>query len=53
MEGEPQVGMELSLQLPDNQNIPIIITEVTPDSVTFDANHPLAGRKLIFDIKRV
>jgi peptidylprolyl isomerase len=53
MEGEPHVGMELNLQLPDNQNIPIIITEVTPDSVTFDANHPLAGRKLIFDIKRV
>ena len=53
MQGEPQVGMELSLQLPDGQNIPIIITEVTPDAVTFDANHPLAGRKLIFDIKRV
>jgi FKBP-type peptidyl-prolyl cis-trans isomerase 2 len=53
MEGEPQVGMELRLQLPDGQDIPIIITEVTPDSVTFDANHPLAGRTLIFDIKRV
>lgn len=53
MEGEPQVGMELALDLPDGQQIPIIITEVTPDTVTFDANHPLAGRKLIFDIKRV
>lgn len=53
LEGEPQVGMELALQLPDGQQIPVAITEVTDESVTFDANHPLAGRKLIFDIKRV
>lgn len=53
LEGEPQVGMELALQLPDGQQIPVVITEVTDESVTFDANHPLAGRKLIFDIKRV
>ncbi|HEX8492454.1 MAG TPA: peptidylprolyl isomerase [Pyrinomonadaceae bacterium] len=53
LEGEPQVGMELALQLPDGQQIPVVITEVTDESITFDANHPLAGRKLIFDIKRV
>ncbi|MBD0326535.1 MAG: peptidylprolyl isomerase [Pyrinomonadaceae bacterium] len=50
---EPEVGMEVALQLPDGQQIPVRITEVTDESVTFDANHPLAGRKLIFDIKRV
>jgi peptidylprolyl isomerase len=53
LESEPQVGMELALQLPDGQQIPVVITEVTDESVTFDANHPLAGQKLIFDIKRV
>ena len=53
LDGEPQVGMELALQLPDGQQIPVVITEVTAESITFDANHPLAGRKLIFDIKRV
>ena len=52
-EGEPQVGMELALQLPDGQQIPVRITEVTDESVTFDANHPLAGQTLIFDIERV
>ena len=53
LEGDVQVGMELALQLPDGQQIPVVITEVTDESVTFDANHPLAGQKLIFDIKRV
>lgn len=50
---EPEVGMELALKLPDGQQIPVVITEITEDTVTFDANHPLAGEKLIFDIKRV
>ncbi|HEX7999617.1 MAG TPA: peptidylprolyl isomerase [Pyrinomonadaceae bacterium] len=53
LDGEPEVGMELALQLPDGQQIPVRITEVTDDTITFDANHPLAGEKLIFEIKRV
>ena len=50
---EPEVGMQLGLQLPDGNEIPVTITEVTPDSITLDANHPLAGRKLIFDVELV
>jgi peptidylprolyl isomerase len=50
---EPQVGMNLVLQLPGDNEIPVAITEVTPDSITLDANHPLAGEKLIFNVKRV
>jgi peptidylprolyl isomerase len=53
LESEPEVGMGLALQLPEGQQIPVVITEVTEESVTFDANHPLAGQKLIFDIERV
>jgi peptidylprolyl isomerase len=50
---EPQPGSNLVLQLPDGNEIPIAITEVTDDSITLDANHPLAGENLIFDIEVV
>ena len=50
---EPEVGMDLAAQTPDGQEIHVTVTEVTADSITLDANHPLAGRKLIFDVERV
>jgi peptidylprolyl isomerase len=53
LETEPQPGTNLVLQLPDGNEIPVAITEVTADSITLDANHPLAGQKLIFDIELV
>ena len=53
LDEEPRVGMNLVMQLPDEQQIPVAVTEVTEDSITLDANHPLAGEKLIFDIERV
>lgn len=53
LDREPEVGMRLGLQLPDGNEIPVTITEVTPDFITIDANHPLAGQKLIFDLKLI
>lgn len=53
LDTEPHVGMNLVMQLPDGNQIPVAVTEVTEDSITLDANHPLAGEKLIFDIERV
>ena len=50
---EPSVGMELELRGPDGESIAITISEVTDETVTLDANHPLAGQTLIFDIERV
>ncbi|HJR06845.1 MAG TPA: peptidylprolyl isomerase [Pyrinomonadaceae bacterium] len=50
---EPQVGMALAMQIEPGQQIPVTITEVTDTHVTLDANHPLAGEKLIFDIELV
>jgi peptidylprolyl isomerase len=53
LDTEPQTGMNLVMQLPDGNQIPVAVTEVTDDSITLDANHPLAGQKLIFDVERV
>lgn len=53
LDTEPEVGMRLGLQLPDGNEIPVTITEVTPEFITIDANHPLAGEKLIFDLKLI
>lgn len=53
LETEPSVGMNVILQLPDGNEIPVAITEVTDEHVTLDANHPLAGHKLIFDIELI
>ena len=50
---QPEVGMNLIMHIADNQEIPVTITEVTDTHVTLDANHPLAGEKLIFDVERV
>ena len=50
---QPEVGMNLIMHVADGQEIPITITEVTDTHVTLDANHPLAGEKLIFEVERV
>ena len=45
-----QVGETLQGNTP-NGPIIVKVVEVTDDSVTLDANHPLAGKKLIFDLE--
>jgi len=47
----PEVGMRLEVTQEDGQEFPVVVTEVTDSHVTLDANHPLAGRNLIFDIQ--
>lgn len=50
---KPEVGMEL--QMGDNSGniFPVVITQVSEESIVLDANHPLAGKELIFDIELV
>jgi len=52
-EVDPEVGQQLQLRLENGQTVPVLITALGEDTVTIDANHPLAGRKLIFDIEVV
>ncbi len=49
----PEVGLQLELVQSDNQPIIVTILKVSDESVTLDANHPLAGKDLTFDIQLV
>lgn len=49
----PQIGKMLEVQQSDGQRIPVEITNISEEEVTLDANYPLAGKDLVFDIKLV
>ena len=51
MEIEP--GIPLMMSDGGGQNFQVIVAEVKEESVVLDANHPLAGEDLIFDIELV
>lgn len=50
---KPEVGMEL--QMGDNAGnvFPVVIMEVSGEMVVLDANHPLAGQDLTFELELV
>jgi FKBP-type peptidyl-prolyl cis-trans isomerase SlpA len=50
---KPEVGMQLVSQAPDGQQIPLVVTEVNADTIKVDANSPLAGKDLVFDLELV
>lgn len=50
---EPEVGLQLQAQSPGGGPMLLTITEVADDKVTVDANHPLAGKDLTFDVELV
>lgn len=47
----PKVGQQLQIRQGDGEPIVVMVTDVTESSVTLDANHPLAGKDLTFDIQ--
>ena len=48
---EPAVNQRLQVRQDDGQMFAVTVTDITGDKVTLDANHPLAGKDLIFDIQ--
>ncbi|MDB5251111.1 MAG: peptidylprolyl isomerase [Flaviaesturariibacter sp.] len=49
----PEVGMQLMMNNGQGQSFPVNIVDVKEDTVLLDANHPLAGQDLIFDLELV
>ena len=48
---KPEVGMSLVMGTPQGRQMQALITEVTPEYIILDLNHPLAGKALTFQIK--
>jgi peptidylprolyl isomerase len=47
----PQVGQQLQVKQGDGEVLIVLVTGLTGDKVTLDANHPLAGKDLTFEIE--
>lgn len=50
---EPQVNKQVQVSREDGQTFAATITDVSEPTVTLDANHPLAGKDLTFDLQLV
>jgi FKBP-type peptidyl-prolyl cis-trans isomerase 2 len=50
---KPEIGMPLTMTTSHGQPVQVVITEVKDETVVLDANHPLAGQELVFDLELV
>lgn len=50
---KPEVGQTLVATGPGGQQSHVVVAEVADDHIVIDANHPLAGKELIFEIELV
>jgi peptidylprolyl isomerase len=50
---KPEVGMPLTMTTAQGHPVQVVIAEVKSETVILDANHPLAGQDLIFDLELV
>ncbi len=50
---EMREGAEIVATLETGQSVPVKILKITENDVEVDFNHPLAGKKLVFELKLV
>ena len=50
---KPEVGQTLVATNQDGQQTHVLVTGVEDATITIDANHPLAGKDLVFEIELV
>jgi peptidylprolyl isomerase len=48
-----ELGMQLMMQTPSGQPVPVRVAEIKEESVKIDANHELAGKDLTFALELV
>lgn len=49
----PELGMRLEMGGANGEILRVVVTEITETHITLDANPPLAGKDLVFDLKLV
>ena len=49
----PAIGKQLRMRQPDGTQVDVIIAEMNKNNVVFDANHPFAGKALVFHVELV
>ncbi len=50
---DPQIGQLVQLHRPDGNSFKVTVLGITEKGFKMDANHPLAGKDLIFDLELV
>ena len=50
---DPQLGHQLQMSTPDGQVFQVEVVGTSEEGIVLDANHPLAGKDLTFDIELV
>jgi FKBP-type peptidyl-prolyl cis-trans isomerase 2 len=50
---KPEVGQRLELTQMDDRTVLVTVTAVTDTALTLDANHPLAGKDLTFELQLI
>mgnify|MGYP000551338959 CR=1 FL=1 len=52
-EMNPKAGDQLALQGQNGEQIPVVVIEANEEGVVLDANHPMAGKTLVFELELV
>jgi peptidylprolyl isomerase len=50
---DPEVGQRLQMSSPDGQTFQATVANTSEEAIVLDANHPLAGQDLTFEIQLV
>ena len=50
---QPEAGMQLQMSDKSGQNFPVVVVSANDEIVKLDANHPLAGKDLTFELELI